>query len=350
MIAEIRGHRIYYELHEPQIGGQGARDKGRDSDSSPLPLGEGWGRNSSLTPNPSPIGRGEKPFPLSLVLLHDGLGSVRAWRAQIPVLTAAGFRVLAYDRFGYGRSDDRPSLHPPYFEDDQSDFLALADLLGLERFYLVGHSDGGTLALYLAARYPERVLGLVVVAAHIYIEPSMPPALAALRDRFEADEGFRLSLRRQHGEKYRSLFYHWIDSWSQPQNLAWDMRPQLARVKCPVLVVQGELDEHATPQHARDLSAALPSAELWLVPGAAHMLPQETPQFFNPRLVEFIEQQSSLTPAPLPKGEGKVLPPSPFGGRAGDEGLPLSPNPLSHDSSNSRRLADSSSSSGDPHV
>ncbi len=239
---------------------------------------------------------------LSVVLLHDGLGSSYSWRAQVPALTAAGWQVLVYDRQGYGRSEDRPGFLPPYFEDDQADFWALVDQLGLLRFFLVGHSDGGTLALYLAGRQPERVLGLVVVAAHIYIEASMPPALRALRDTFEASEGFRQALRRQHGEKYRSLFYHWIDSWSQPQNLAWDLRPQLGRVKCPVLVVQGERDEHATPQHARDLAAALPRAELWLAAGAAHMFPQEEPQQFNERLLRFLKDHASLTS--LEKGEG----------------------------------------------
>ena len=58
-------------------------------------------------------------------------------------------------------------------------------------------------------------------------------------------------------------------------NSSWDMRPILRQIGCPTLVVQGEADEHATPQHARDIADGIPGAELWLVPGAGHMLPQE---------------------------------------------------------------------------
>ena len=66
------------------------------------------------------------------------------------------------------------------------------------------------------------------------------------------------------------------------------MRPLLAGISCPALVIQGEQDEHATPQHARDIAAAIPGAELWLLPGAGHMLPQEAAERFNPRLIEFL--------------------------------------------------------------
>ena len=69
----------------------------------------------------------------------------------------------------------------------------------------------------------------------------------------------------------------------------WDIRETLRRIQCSTLVVQGMEDEHATPQHAIDLAQAIPGAELWLVPGAAHMLPQEEPHAFNERLLEFVK-------------------------------------------------------------
>ena len=66
------------------------------------------------------------------------------------------------------------------------------------------------------------------------------------------------------------------------------MRPELKRIACPVLVVQGCEDEHTEPRHARETAANIPGAELWLVDGAAHMLPQDLPEVFNPRLLEFL--------------------------------------------------------------
>jgi len=109
-----------------------------------------------------------------------------------------------------------------------------------------------------------------------------------VRQSFLSDERFRNGLRRAHGDKFEAVFDYWYSGWIRPENLGWDMRPVLNRIACPTLVVQGLEDEHATPQHARDLAAGIPGAELWLVPGARHMFPQEQPEMFNQRLLAFL--------------------------------------------------------------
>jgi len=223
-----------------------------------------------------------------VVLLHHGLGSARAWKAHTPVLAAAGYRVIAYDRWGYGGSDARPGLGMPFFEDDLLDLDALLDELGVQQASLVGHSDGGTLALYYASQQPLHVLRLVVVAAHIYVEPKMDTGIRGVRQVFENDARFREGLRRAHGEKAEDVFHHWFEGWVKPENLSWDMRPVLGQIACPTLVVQGVQDEHATPQHARDTVEAIPHASLWLLENAGHMLPQDRPDEFIARLLEFL--------------------------------------------------------------
>ncbi len=231
-----------------------------------------------------------------VLLLHHGLGSTRAWRSQMALLTQAGFDVIAYDRWGYGRSDPRPNLPVPSFSDDVDDLHALLDDLHIEQAALVGHSDGGTIALYFGASYPHRLRALVTVAAHIYIEEKMLPGIESVRWAFEHDNRLRSGLQRMHGEKTEHVFYNWYHGWVRPENVGWDMRPLLGCITCPALVVQGMQDEHATPQHARDLAQALPNAQLWLLPGANHMLPQEASTVFNPRLLAFL--QAALHPGP----------------------------------------------------
>lgn len=232
----------------------------------------------------------------SVVLLHHGLGSTQAWRSQVALLAQAGFDVIAYDRWGYGQSDPRPSLSAPTFEDDLGDLEGVLDALHIEQAALVGHSDGGTIALYFAVSQPHRLRALAVVAAHVYIEEKMLPGIEAVRWAFENDARLRAGLRRIHGEKTERVFYNWYHGWVRPENAGWDMRPLLAHITCPVLVVQGMLDEHATPQHARDLARALPNAQLWLLQNANHMLPQESGAVFNPRLLAFL--QAALHPGP----------------------------------------------------
>ncbi len=100
-------------------------------------------------------------------------------------------------------------------------------------------------------------------------------------------------MQRLHGEKTEAVFYNWYNGWYSERNRSWDMRPELGKIACPALVVQGEADEYASPQHARDLAAAIPGAELWLEPGAGHMLPQDEPDLFNLRLLAFLNSLSN---------------------------------------------------------
>jgi len=230
----------------------------------------------------------------ALVLLHHGLGSTRAWRHQVPALAQAGYRVIVYDRWGYGQSEDRPYLAVPGFEDDLADLESILTTLHASPVTLIGHSDGGTIALYYAAQNPQQIAALVTVAAHIYLEPSMEVGVQGIRQTFEQDERFRASFRRAHGDKFEAVFRNWFDGWHTPKALDWDMRPLLSQITCPTLVIQGEQDEHATPQHARDIAAGIPGAELWLAPGAAHMLLQEIPDLFNQRVLAFLRSVEGI--------------------------------------------------------
>lgn len=224
-----------------------------------------------------------------VVFLHHGLGSTRAWREQIPILADAGYYVLAYDRWGYGGSDPRPNLEVPSFRDDLVDLESILKIFELQSPTLIGHSDGGTIALYYAARYPKKVKSLVTIAAHIYLEAKMEPDILITRDAFETNERFRRGMRRDHGEKFESVFYNWFNGWHTPKAQDWDMRPLLSQITCPTLVIQGEEDQHATQQHARDIATSVVDGDLWLVPAAEHMLPQDSPNIFNSRLLAFLD-------------------------------------------------------------
>jgi pimeloyl-ACP methyl ester carboxylesterase len=226
----------------------------------------------------------------TLILLHHGLGSTRAWRDQIFAFTAAGYHLVVYDRWGYGCSDPRPHLAVPGFEDDLTDLQALIAAIDPPSLALIGHSDGGTIALYQAIQYPATVSAMVIVAAHIYLEPKMEPGIQGIRWAFENQESFRKGMARAHGEKFESTFTNWFEGWHNPLALEWDMRPLLKKIYCPVLVIQGEEDEHASSQQAIDLSENIPKSKLWLQPEAKHMLPQNMPETFNARVLSFLAE------------------------------------------------------------
>jgi pimeloyl-ACP methyl ester carboxylesterase len=223
-----------------------------------------------------------------VVLLHTGLGTVDDWRATAPVLARQGYRTLAYDRWGYGRSDARPDFAPPPFDGDVADLTTLLDLLGVRRAALVGHSDGGTIALALAARAPDRVTCVVAVAAHVCVEYLTREGVRDLQARYDTDPVVRAALRRRHGAKADRLVHDWVGGWRRAEAWKWDMRPEIGLVRCPALIVQGEGDEHATPDHARDIAEGIAGAELWIVEGVGHLLPQAIPEAFNARLLGFL--------------------------------------------------------------
>lgn len=250
---KVHGHRLYYECHGPKDG----------------------------TP---------------LVLLHHGLGSTRAWKHQVPALAGAGFRVVVYDRWGYGASDPRPRLDVPHFAQDVADLAALLDTSGIVQALLVGHSDGGNVALAFAAAYPQQALAVVAVAAHIYLEDTMPQGIAQVAETYRTHPAVRAALDRAHHGRGEQVFRLWYEAWTQPALKHWDARPQFRAVTCPTLVIQGDADEHATPRHAQDLAAALPQAQVVIVSGGRHMLPQEQPETFNRLVLKFLKSWSRNTP------------------------------------------------------
>ncbi len=226
-----------------------------------------------------------KGFPV--VLLHHGLGSSAAWRRQIPPLVGAGYRVIAYDRWGYGRSEERERLHVPDFAPDVDDLQALLDHFGIEKAALVGHSDGGTIALYCAAQCKRRVAALITLAAHVYVEPKMHVGMEALLREYEQSEKFRAALNRVHNGRGAQVFRMWYEGWHNPAVLSWDARPKLREIAAPALVVQGTDDEYATPKHAADIAAAIPNAELLLLQGEKHMALNEQ---FTSKTVNFLQK------------------------------------------------------------
>ena len=226
-----------------------------------------------------------------VLLLHHGLGAVRAWKAQIPVLVERGWRVVAYDRWGYGKSDPRPHLDLPDFSPDLADLEQLISILRIKKLSLVGHSDGGKIAMLYTLRHPDQVHRLLLVSTHIYVEEKMGVGIQEVRQNYAQDDDFRGKMVKVHGDKADQVFANWFEGWlaiGRQGGQDWDMRPAISEISCPVLVIQGLQDEHATPQHARDIAAAIPGAELRLVPGVGHMLPQEADELFNAEMMAFL--------------------------------------------------------------
>lgn len=233
-----------------------------------------------------------------LIFLHEGLGSARQWVSKsmdVPAALAAatGRRAFVYDRLGFGRS---PGLNgqrqPGYLYDEALETLpAVLEAIGVGRCIPVGHSDGATIALILAARRPEMVAGLVIEAPHVVVEERTLDGIRAAKATFDDPEGrLRPALERYHGAKTATTFSGWADVWLTPEFSRFSMLDDLPAILAPLLVIQGVDDEYGTPRQL-DLIAGGVSGPLStrLIPGCRHIPHFQAFETVTPLMAGFID-------------------------------------------------------------
>jgi len=182
-----------------------------------------------------------------IVLLHEGLGCVALW-GQFPEKLAltTGCRVIAYSRPGYGRSDPYPNPRTVRYLHNEAEVILPEVLakLGIHRPLLVGHSDGGSIALIFASLFPHIPSGLVVMAPHEFVEEVTLEGLRKARQAWQ-HTAWRERLGRYHTDPER-VFREWNDTWLDPNFREWNIEDRLSAIRCPVLAIQGVDDPYAT--------------------------------------------------------------------------------------------------------
>lgn len=188
------------------------------------------------------------PAAHALVFLHEGLGSVSLWR-DFPARVAGvtGLSALVFSRAGYGGSSPVALPRPlDYLEREARDVLPrVLDAAGITSAILIGHSDGGSIALVSSALDVGRIKGVVAMAPHTFVEDICVAAIAQVTIAYESGE-LRPRLQRHHGANVDCAFWGWNRTWLDPAYRAMDLRPYLPRIQVPVLVIQGEDDEYAS--------------------------------------------------------------------------------------------------------
>jgi len=249
------------------------------------------------------VGTDDPDAPLA-IFLHEGLGSVALWKDwPARVCDAGGLRGLVYSREGYGRSTPRPhdERWPPTFMHAEADeaLPALLDALQVDagRYWLVGHSDGGSIALIHAARFQARVAGVVAIAPHVMVEDVALASIARARDAW-ASTDLPARLGRYHADP-TSAFFGWNDVWLSPAFRAWSIEDMLAEVRCPVLAIQGTADEYGTLAQVERIRERVPSAELLVLDGCGHSPHRDQPAALARAIDDFIGRHE---PALSPRG------------------------------------------------
>lgn len=242
-----------------------------------------------------------------VVFLHAATGSSRVWEYQIPAFTAAGYRVMAYDRRGWGRTtldttldttgSQRSNLNPSTAADD---LRGLLDHVGLDRVHLVSTAAGAFVALDFAVSFPERVRSLVIANTIGGVQDAdflelgrrlRPPQFDTLPPEF-----------RELGPAYRAANAEGTRRWVElekisrpegPRAPAQPMRNRLTfslleSIKAPALLLTGGADLYAPPAVMALFAARIRNSESLVVPDAGHSTYWEQPEVFNRAVLNFI--------------------------------------------------------------
>lgn len=210
----------------------------------------------------------------TLVFLHEGLGCIAMWKEFPAALCARlGLEGVAYDRWGHGLSEplDRPRRVRYLHEEALIVLPELLTELRIARPILIGHSDGGSIALLYAAAFPQAPAAVVTEAAHVFVEEV---TLAGIRATVAAYATGKLAprLARHHGDKTDRLFRAWAERWLSPEFRDWNIEAELPKIACPTLVLQGEDDEYGTPAQVTAIVERLAGpAEGVLLPDCGHV-------------------------------------------------------------------------------
>lgn len=209
-----------------------------------------------------------------VVFLHEGLGSVSMWREwPAKLCQQLGRPGLVYSRQGYGQSADRADvrgagrLQPDYMHHEALGVLPeLLRLLEIERPIVLGHSDGGTIALLHASQHP--VEACIVMAPHVVVEDISVRAIAAAKEAFEQGP-LRQRLAPYHAH-VDTAFWQWNDVWLSDAFRSYDIRTDVARITAPLLAIQGHDDPYGTMAQIDDIAAAAPQTQLCKLAACGH--------------------------------------------------------------------------------
>jgi pimeloyl-ACP methyl ester carboxylesterase len=218
----------------------------------------------------------------TLLMLHEGLGSVSIWRDYPAALAkATGTRVFAYSRAGYGKSD--PVILPrplDFMQRETRDVLPkLLDKIDFRRGILVGHSDGGTIAAaYAGSMQDHRVRGLVLIEPHFFVEEFNLKSIRKITAEYKTSD-LREKLARHHNDP-DNAFLGRSGAWLDPDfDRALNLREELIHIRVPILIVKGENDPYATMEQVRlaERECYCPVEHI-VIGGAAHAPHREKPK------------------------------------------------------------------------
>ena len=228
-----------------------------------------------------------------VLLIPGALGTGRSdFPDQIGWFAERGFDVIAPDPRGYGRSRPPERDYPPdFYQRDAEDMFALMSALGHERFSIIGWSDGGNIAVIMAAKQPARVEKLVVFGGQSYLTAGEIAALNNIREISAWSPRAADAMRAIYGDALDGLWDRYVAGQEALFAAGGDLyRPQLPVVKCPTFVLHGAKDPLTPGLHAKAIHRAISGSRLHIFPEGRHNIHIRYADEFNSLVHAFLTE------------------------------------------------------------
>lgn len=213
-----------------------------------------------------------------LVLLHHGIGCTEMWGEVLPGF-AASYKVILYDRRGFGRSDKGENFRDYYLSEqyNQNSVTELSSLLKYldikDKIYVIGQCEGGAVAFHYTAQNPDRVKAIAISSTLCYSKVTVSECTAdKIFSSFEeADSEFQGKLVYWHGETYaRELYSLFSEMGGAYGSGVFDLRDILKNIQCPALVLYPDRSRLFDVEQAVLMYRSLPEGELAVLPHCGH--------------------------------------------------------------------------------
>ncbi len=234
----------------------------------------------------------------TVVLLHHGFGCTKMWKGIYPALVEYGYRVIMYDRRGYGQSE-RGTDFKKFYESDRfrpesvKELTVLRESLDLDSFHIIGQCEGGVIGADYAAKYPDQVLSFVTSSTQCYSNIAMTELN---RQKFpkpfrDLAPDLRKKLISWHGKDYAESSYNMFRTYGGAYGKGFfDLRRVLPSVKCPTLVLYPDRSSIFDVEQAVTFYRCLPSGELAVLPNCGHNTYEYQPEEYIKYALSFFKR------------------------------------------------------------
>ena len=238
-----------------------------------------------------------------IVLLHHGMGCTKIWKEIYPDLAYSGYRILLYDRRGFGESEKDPDFMEFYKSDryrpeSVDELNAILEFLKIKRFHVIGQCEGGVIALDYAAAFPERIVTLTTSSTQCFSGVSMEETNARMFPRVfrELAPELQAKLTEWHGEGAEAFFNQFRLFGGTYGKEAFDLRPVLSSVTCPSLVLYPDRSALFEVEQGVSMYRGLPKGELAVLPACGHNTYQYRPRDYVRIVLDFLSRHQMQDP------------------------------------------------------